>query len=155
MGRPGVVSTARRRRERLRHLRFWANVVITALHDATGTLRGFAKVTGDLTNRRTAEEELRRSEQRLRLLIDSIRDYAVFMLDAEGRVATWNAAAERIIGYRADEIVGTHFSAFYPDDEATTGKCDRELDVATAKCATIPRSPTSRSSPSRPTATRA
>ena len=112
--------------------RFWANVVITALRDASGKLRGFAKVTRDLTDRRRAEDELRRSEMRLRLLIDSIRDYAVFMLDADGRVATWNTGAERIIGYRPSEIVGRHFSTFYPAEDVAAGKSDRELDLATA-----------------------
>jgi PAS domain S-box-containing protein len=112
--------------------RFWANVVITALRDPTGTLRGFAKVTRDLTDRRRAEDELRQSELRLRMLIDSIQDYAVFMLDTDGRVATWNTGAERIIGYRPSEIIGRHFSVFYSEDEVAAGKSDRELDVAAA-----------------------
>ncbi len=112
--------------------RFWANVVITPVRDQSGTLRGFAKVTRDLTERRRADEELRQSEARLRLLVDSIRDYAVFMLDATGRVATWNSGAERIIGYRASEIIGRHFSVFYPPEETKTGKSDRELELATA-----------------------
>ncbi|HEX6838931.1 MAG TPA: PAS domain S-box protein [Polyangia bacterium] len=112
--------------------RFWANVVITALRDSSGTLRGFAKVTRDLTDRRRTEQELRQSELRLRMLIDSIRDYAVFMLDADGRVATWNTGAERIIGYRASEIVGRHFSIFYPSEDAAASKreSDRELEQA-------------------------
>src|SRR4051812_29460794 len=93
---------------------FWANVVITAVRDERGVLRGFAKVTRDLTERRRSEDQLRESETRLRLLIDSIKDYAIFMLDVDGRVATWNAGAERIKGYRAGEIIGKHYSAFYP-----------------------------------------
>ena len=112
--------------------RFWANVVITALRDKSGALYGFAKVTRDLTERRRAEDELRQSESRLRLLIDNIHDYAVFMLDANGRVATWNSGAERILGFRAAEIVGRHFSVFYPEAEASAGKSDRELDIAAA-----------------------
>ena len=111
---------------------FWANVVITALRDDTGTLRGFAKVTRDLSERRAAEQKLRQSEARLRLLIESIRDYAVIMLEPDGRVATWNPGAQRINQYSAAEIVGRHFSVFYPEEEAKSGKCDRELDIATA-----------------------
>ncbi|HET9684979.1 MAG TPA: PAS domain S-box protein, partial [Gemmatimonadaceae bacterium] len=86
--------------------RFWANVVITALRDEQGALVGFAKVTRDLTERREAEEALRESEERFRLLVEGVRDYAIFMLDPEGRVSTWNAGAERIKGYRAREIIG-------------------------------------------------
>src|SRR5688572_22144667 len=86
--------------------RFWANVVITAVHSPEGQLLGFAKVTRDLTERRATEEQLRQSELRQRLLLDSIQDYAVFMLDPQGLVTTWNPGAENIIGYRAEEIVG-------------------------------------------------
>ena len=95
---------------------FWANVAITALRDASGTVRGFAKITRDLTERRRQEELLRQSEERFRLLIDAVKDYAIFMLDTQGRVASWNAGAERIKGYRADEIIGEHFRVFYTED---------------------------------------
>src|SRR5688572_24278062 len=80
--------------------RFWVNTIITPLRDADGKLRGFAKVTRDLTERREAEERLRRSEEMLSLLVGSVQDYAIFMLDPEGNVASWNAGAERIKGYK-------------------------------------------------------
>ncbi|HEU4451425.1 MAG TPA: PAS domain-containing sensor histidine kinase [Longimicrobium sp.] len=108
--------------------RFWANVVITALRDESGTLVGFAKVTRDLTQRRSAEESLRESEERFRLLVHSVRDYAIFMLDPEGVVSSWNEGAQRIKGYRADEIIGRHFSTFYPPEDLA--KPPWELEVA-------------------------
>jgi PAS domain S-box-containing protein len=110
--------------------RFWANVIITALRDPGGELRGFAKVTRDLTERRKNEEELRRSEERLRLLVDAVNDYAIYMLDPEGRVSTWNAGAEKLKGYRTDEIVGQHFSRFFPEEARLEGKPERELSAA-------------------------
>ncbi|HEY0481131.1 MAG TPA: PAS domain-containing protein [Kofleriaceae bacterium] len=104
--------------------RFWANVVITALRDAAGTLTGFGKVTRDLTERKAAEERGRVHDQRFALLVESVKDYALFLLDPAGNVATWNPGAERIKGYTASEIVGSHFSRFYPDDDVRAGKCE-------------------------------
>ena len=109
---------------------FWANVIITAIRDPGGTLQGFAKVTRDLTDQKQHQELLRRSEERFRLLIEGVRDYAIFMLDPEGRVASWNAGAEQIKGYRADEIIGQHFSVFYPPDVVASGWPARELAMA-------------------------
>jgi PAS domain S-box-containing protein len=106
--------------------RFWANVVITALRNPEGVLVGFAKVTRDLTERREAEEQARRS----RLLVESVKDYAMFVLDTEGYVRTWNPGAERIKRYKADEIIGKHFSAFYPPEVDAKAVCDLELEVA-------------------------
>jgi hypothetical protein len=112
---------------------FWANVVITAMRQADGELVGFAKVTRDLTQRRGHEEELRRSEERFRLLIEGVTEYAIFMLDANGKVATWNSGAERIKGYTASEIVGQHFSIFYPPEVRESQWPEHELQVASEK----------------------
>ena len=111
--------------------RFWASVIITALRDDDGELIGFAKVTRDLSERRAAEEALRQSEERFRLIVQTIRDYAIFMLDPTGHIATWNAGAERIKGYTADEIIGKHFSIFYPLEDQDWDKPSWELREAT------------------------
>src|SRR5882672_9892698 len=75
-------------------------------------------------------ENVRQSEERFRLLVESVRDYAIFMLDTDGKVLTWNAGAERFKGYRAHEIIGQHFSRFYPPEALAQGLPQHELDVA-------------------------
>lgn len=110
--------------------RFWANVVIDPVRDPTGSLVGFAKVTRDLTARRMADEELRASEERFRLLVQSVTDYAIYMLDPDGRVSSWNAGAERFKGYSADEIIGEHFSRFYSEEDREAGVPRTALETA-------------------------
>lgn len=111
--------------------RFWANVVITPIYDAHGKHRGFSKVTRDLTERRRMEETIRQSDERFRLMVEGVKDYAIFMLDPEGHVATWNAGAEQLKGYRADQIIGQHFSQFYPPEAIKAGWPAHELECAT------------------------
>jgi PAS domain S-box-containing protein len=113
--------------------RFWANVVITALRNDDGKLIGFAKVTRDLSARRAAEEELRKSEERFRLLVQGVQDYAIFMLDHDGHIATWNDGAQRIKGYTASEIIGQHFSIFYPPEDAAKPALELRIAEDTGK----------------------
>ncbi|MBO9621814.1 MAG: PAS domain S-box protein [Sphingomonas sp.] len=110
--------------------RFWANVVIDPIRDPDGALIGFAKVTRDRSDHRETEEALRRSEERFRLLVQSVTDYAIYMLDLGGHVVSWNAGAERFKGYAAHEIIGEHFSRFYTDEDRAEGQPARALDHA-------------------------
>ena len=110
--------------------RFWAHVVMDPIRAPDGTLLGFAKVTRDLTRRRAAEEALRRSQEEFRLLVQSVTDYGIYMLDPEGNVATWNAGAQRIKGYTQEEIVGQHFSRFYTEEDRAAGAPQRALATA-------------------------
>jgi PAS domain S-box-containing protein len=110
--------------------RMWANVIITALFDDDGTHVGFAKVTRDLTDRRAAEETLRASEERFRLLVQNVKDYAIFMLSPSGHIVSWNEGAQRIKGYSESEIIGKHFSVFYTEEDIASGKPAFELLLA-------------------------
>jgi len=107
--------------------RFWASVVIDPIRDASGALLGFAKITRDQTQRRAAEEALRLSEERFRLLVQSVTDYAIYMLDADGHVISWNSGAQRFKGYAPDEIIGQHFSRFYSEEDRAEGLPERAL----------------------------
>jgi PAS domain S-box-containing protein len=109
---------------------FWAHVVIDPIRDPRGNLIGFAKITRDLTERRKTQEALRESEERFRLLVQGVTDYAIYMLDPQGHVTNWNAGAQRIKGYAVDEIVGRHFSQFYTDQDRANGLPRRALETA-------------------------
>ena len=100
------------------------------IHDASGRTRGAVLVFRDVTEERRHEEALRLSEQRLRLMIASVSDYAIYMLDPEGHVVSWNPGAERIKGYRPDEILGAHFSRFFTPEDLAEGKPARALATA-------------------------
>jgi PAS domain S-box-containing protein len=110
--------------------RFWASVIITPLYDESGELMGYSKVTRDLTRRREHEERLRQSDERMRILIECVREYAIFMIDPVGKVMSWNLGAERIKGYAASEILGQSFTRFYTKEDLATGKPRKMLDLA-------------------------
>jgi PAS domain S-box-containing protein len=113
--------------------RFWANTVITALYNADGQLRGYAVVTRDVSERRRADEALKLTEEKYRVLVERVKDYAILMLDPLGRITSWNEGAARIKGYRAEEILGRHFSSFYSREDVLIGKPERHLEVAAAE----------------------
>jgi PAS domain S-box-containing protein len=110
--------------------RFWAHVLISAVNDESGALIGFSNVTRDCTERRAQNAALQQTEQRFRTLIEGVQDYAIFMLDGNGFVTTWNTGAEKLKGYSVDEIVGSHFSRFYPQEAIDRGWPDHELRMA-------------------------
>ncbi|MDB5672543.1 MAG: sensor histidine kinase [Alphaproteobacteria bacterium] len=110
--------------------RFWAHVIIDPVRDDSGTLLGFAKITRDISERRSAEIALAESEQRFRMLVQGVRDYALYMLDPDGRVSNWNSGAQKIKGYSAEEIVGKHFSNFYTPEDRAAGEPARALQTA-------------------------
>ncbi|WP_158915852.1 PAS domain-containing sensor histidine kinase [Caulobacter sp. S45] len=113
--------------------RFWTHVVIDPVIGEGGRVIGYAKVTRDITERRVVDEALVASEQRFRLLVQGVRDYAIYMLDPEGRVTNWNAGAQAIKGYTAEEIVGQHFSRFYTEEDRAAGMPVRALATAIAE----------------------
>jgi PAS domain S-box-containing protein len=110
--------------------RFWALVELDAMRDETGELIGFAKVTRDITERQVAQQALREAASQFRTLIDGVTDYALYMLDPNGLVVNWNAGAERIKGYTANEIIGQHFSRFYTERDRATGLPAQALQTA-------------------------
>jgi PAS domain S-box-containing protein len=110
---------------------FWSHVVIDPIIDPSGKLLGFAKITRDLTDRKMAEETLKQSEQQFRLLVQSVTDYAIYTLSPDGRVTNWNLGAQRIKGYRPEEIIGQHFSLFYTPEDRAAGEPQRALEIAT------------------------
>lgn len=100
---------------------FWAHVVIDPIRAPDGGMLGYAKITRDLTERKRAEDSLRQSQEQFRHLVQSVTDYAIYMLDVHGNVSSWNAGAERIKGYAPSEIIGQHFSTFYNEEDRLAG----------------------------------
>lgn len=110
---------------------FWSHVVIDPIIDSqSGELLGFAKITRDLTDRKMAEETLKQSEQQFRLLVQSVTDYAIYMLDPDGQVTNWNQGAQRIKGYLPAQAIGQHFSMFYTPEDREAGEPQRALSIA-------------------------
>jgi PAS domain S-box-containing protein len=110
--------------------RFWASVVIDAIKNENGELVGFAKITRDMTEKRASQQALLEAERRFRILVQGVTDYAIYMLDPNGKVTNWNAGAQRIKGYRPDEIIGHHFSRFYTPEDLDVGVPFKALETA-------------------------
>ena len=112
---------------------YWAQVLTDPVRDEQGRLIGFAKIVRDLTERKSADEALHRSQEQFRLLVQSVTDYAIFMLDKNGHVSSWNYGAERIKGYLPEEIIGKHFSTFYTQPDRDAGEPQKNLGLATTE----------------------
>ena len=112
---------------------FWANVLIAPVYSEQNKLIGFSQVIRDLTDKKEKEEQLRQSEERYRLLVEQVIDYAIFMMDEKGRIISWNAGARKIKGYEAHEVIGKYFSIFYPEEDIISNKPAFELKVARAE----------------------
>ncbi|WP_426318200.1 PAS domain S-box protein [Pseudoduganella sp. R-43] len=109
---------------------FWANTVVDAVRDVTAKLIGFTVITRDITERVRAQEALYASEQQFRLLVQSVTDYAIYLLSPSGIVTSWNTGAARIKGYESEEIVGQHFSRFYTNEDKAAGLPEIALKTA-------------------------
>ncbi|AUW46577.1 hybrid sensor histidine kinase/response regulator [Rhizobium leguminosarum] len=120
-------------RQRKDGSRFWAHVIIDPIRRPSGELIGYAKITRDLTERRAAEQAIRQSEEQFRRLVQGVSDYAIYMLDPDGNVSSWNFGAERIKGYRPQEIIGRHFSTFYTSEDRAAGVPETALGIARAE----------------------
>jgi PAS domain S-box-containing protein len=116
---------------------FWAEVVITPMRDEGGHLVGFASVARDISDRKRAQDEQaqalaesRQNEEQLRLLVAQVQDYAIFLIDPDGRIASWNLGAERIKGYSAEEIIGQAYASFFTPEDQAAGRPERLLHAA-------------------------
>jgi len=110
--------------------RFWANVVITAIRNDSGELLGFTKVTRDLTSQREQEDALRQSEEQFRLLVESVHDHAMFIVDPGGFIQTWNSGAQAIHGYPAAQAIGRNYSMFYTEDDIARNCPQSDIESA-------------------------
>ena len=110
--------------------RFWCTDTIQSLHDTSGRLTGFTKIVQDSDESHGTAERLRESEERLRLLIEGVTDYAIFSIDLEGRILLWNTGAEHVFGYAEAEVLGKHFSLVYTPEAIARGVPAAELAAA-------------------------
>lgn len=110
---------------------FWCELSLSPVRQRN-ELVGFSCLLRNVSEKKTHELDLRKSEERFRLMVEAVKDYAIFMLDPTGHIMSWNDGARRLKGYGADEIIGKHFSIFYTTDDLETEKPRRELEIAIA-----------------------
>jgi PAS domain S-box-containing protein len=113
--------------------RFWAHAILDAIRGEDGSVVGFAKVTRDITEKRQLEQATYESALQLRMLVRSVRDYAIYMLDTSGKITSWNAGAQTIKGYEENEVLGKHFSLFYTEEDRSRGMPETALKTALTK----------------------
>jgi PAS domain S-box-containing protein len=113
--------------------RFWTHVVIDPVYDDSDNVIGYAKITRDISEKKAVDEELLASERKFKLLVQGVKDYAIYLLDPNGLVTNWNAGAQTIKGYSEKEIVGQHFSIFYTEEDRAKGKPAIALATAVLK----------------------
>lgn len=112
--------------------KFWAEMTLSPIYDELDELIGYSCLLKDITERKELEVHLRQREESYRLMVENVKEYAIFMLDTTGHIMTWNEGAKRIKGYSANEIIGKHFSTFYTSEDLESGKPPRELKIAIA-----------------------
>ncbi|MFL6354752.1 MAG: sensor histidine kinase [Bryobacteraceae bacterium] len=110
--------------------RFWGSGTLSIMHDSSGSVHGFVKVMRDLTARKRAEEQLRDSEERFRLFVENVTDYALVQVDPERNISGWNTGAERSFGYTEDEIIGQPMTVLFTPGDVARGDPDRDFDEA-------------------------
>ena len=111
---------------------FWANVNITSVHNNSGQLLGYSVICRDFTEKKRNIDSLKATEEKYHMLVSSVTDYTIIMLDVTGIITTWNAGAQKITGYHAEEVIGRHFSLFYDEESLAARKPQIELERATA-----------------------
>jgi diguanylate cyclase (GGDEF)-like protein/PAS domain S-box-containing protein len=117
--------------------RFWGTNTVQPLRDGAGALSGYTKIVRDVTERHHAIAALQESEERMRVLLESVEDYAIFSLSALGMIETWNAGAERLFGYSAREVIGEYFSLLYTRQDAALGVPENEMRQASLDSASV------------------
>jgi PAS domain S-box-containing protein len=110
--------------------RFWTNPTIESIYDNAGTLLGYTVITKDITDQKKSADALRVSDEQFRLLIQSVVDYAIYMLSVDGTITNWNQGAERIKGYDSEEVIGSHFSRFYTEVDRVNNLPMKALEIA-------------------------